>query len=119
MSPLMDSRKNRSSSTTATKVGFGIRSPTLRSNPPNMRHQLFVVFAGEFDNRNLRPRVPPGNAMPHKFWFSPRREFRNRAPGMQPNHSYSAVSARKPWSMPRKSYGGKGGYSRPQIGITL
>ena len=57
--------------------------------------------------------------MPHKFWCSHRRQFRNHALGMQSNHSYSAISTRKPWSMPRKSPRRKRGYSRPQIEITL
>ena len=76
---------------------------------------LAVVPVSEFDNRNLRPRVPLGNANAHKFWFRRRPELRYSAPGIQPNPGYLAC---KLWSMPLKSHGAKDCYSRPQIGNT-
>src|ERR1700730_1993343 len=56
ISLLMESRKNRSSSTTETRKAFGIRTPAVR--PPYGHLQHVVEPACEC--RNLRQRVPLG-----------------------------------------------------------
>src|ERR1700692_4385033 len=72
MSLLMESRKNRSSSTTATKIGFGILFSNASIKLAIHATLLAVTSAGEFDNPNLRPRVPLSNAnAPINFGLGP------------------------------------------------
>src|SRR5260370_18976330 len=81
ISLLMESQKNRSSSTTETREAFGIRTPTISLSP--VRRLQHVVALG-CKCRNLRQRLPLGQWHQQVHFGLSHAQFVPSAQGMPP-----------------------------------
>jgi len=115
----MESRKETDHPRRPRQSRFGIRySQTLRSNPPKHATPNFL-WCSQVNSIETQPAPKSARRarlnVPHKFWFRPPTvNFVTGAPGMQPKYSNQQL-VRVSLGTHAKSYGGKGGYSRPKI----